>query len=473
MKKKKEIIREIMKINYQKYHEEMVKELQKIIQIKTVLDTPVENGPFGLGNKQCLEYVLHLCQRLGFKTKNLDGYCGYAEVGEGKEIFGIIVHLDVVPEGEGWDYPPYEGRIVNDRMYGRGTWDDKGPAMVSIYAIKALMDAGFKFNKRVRIIFGCNEETGSLCVEHYIKTEGQITYGYTPDADFPVIYGEKAINNLTIQGKESNQGDLQLVSIHAGEAFNAVISKANFVLKDLNNVNATIEQLKKILQELDIEYIIDSHDTTILLTVIGKAAHGSLPMLGKNAASYGIFALNKLGINNSFIQWYAKYIALEYNGKSLNCYAQDEYGDIAVNVGIVKYEKDQSFVGMNCRLPFNTDSNKVLNAMKETLKDENVSVKLEYDSKGFLMDKNGPMIQAMMKAYQQVTKDYETQPMCIAGGTYARHFHNCVGFGASLPFSPEENIHSANERIQLKNLDILLEIYVEAIQKLLNEVHFE
>lgn len=461
-----------MKINYQKYHDEMVKELQNIIQIKTVLDTPVENGPFGLGNKKCLEHVLSLCDRLGFKTKNLDGYCGYAEVGSGKEIFAIVCHLDVVPEGEGWDYPPYDARIVDNVMYGRGTWDDKGPAIVAIYTIKALMDANFTFNKRVRIIFGCNEETGSLCVEHYLKKEGQITYGFTPDADFPVIYGEKTINNITIKGNETNNGDIELISIDAGEAFNAVISKAKFVIKVKDNPNKTIKELKGIFNELKIENIIESTDNFINITVIGKAAHGSLPMLGINAASYGIYALNKLKVNNSFVNWYAKYIGLEYNGKSLNCYASDEYGDIAVNVGIVKYENNNSFVGINCRLPFNTDSNKVVKAMIETLKDENVKISLEYDSKGFLMDKDGPMIQAMLKSYQEVTKDYESKPMCIAGGTYARHFNNCVGFGASLPFSPEENIHSANERLKLEVLDILLEIYVVAVQKLLTEVNF-
>ena len=131
-----------------KYTPEIVKSIQELIRIKTVLDTPVEGGPFGQGNKECLEKTLKLCESLGFKVKNLDGYCGYAEIGEGEEIVGIVGHLDVVPEGEGWKYPPYSGEIVDGEIWGRGTWDDKGPTIISIYAIKALMDSGFKFNKR-------------------------------------------------------------------------------------------------------------------------------------------------------------------------------------------------------------------------------------------------------------------------------------------------------------------------------------
>ncbi len=466
-----------MEFNLKQYHDEMVQELKKIIAYKTVLDTPVENGPFGANNKACLEYVLSLCSRLGMKVKNLDGYCGYAEVGEGEEIFAIISHLDVVPEGEGWKYPPYQATIVDNVMTGRGVWDDKGPAIVSIYTIKALMDMHFPFKKRVRLIFGCNEETGSLCVEHYLKKEGQITYGFTPDADFPVIFGEKTINNITLEGKAQNEGNLTLISIVAGEAFNAVISKAEFVIhyacdkckqKLITNLTDEFHKL-----QMEWSYKEKKETQTLHIVVIGKAAHGSLPMLGINAASYGIYALSHTNLNNTFINWYATYIGLEYNGKKLGCFATDQYGDIAVNVGMVKYAQDTYFVGINCRLPFNTTSKKVVLAMQNTLKNEDVKVNLAYDSLGFLIPEDSLMIQCMVQAYREVTKDYNSQPKCIAGGTYARHFHHCVGFGASLPFSPEENIHSANEKLKLELMDVWLEIYVLAVQKLLTEVHFK
>ena len=229
------------------YVKEIIKSLQEIIQIKTVQDTPVPGGPFGKGNKECLEKVLSLCKDLGFKTKNLDGYCGYAEIGQGDEIVGIIGHLDVVPEGDGWKYPPYSATIVDGEMWGRGTWDDKGPTMISIYAIKALMDSGMKFNKRVRLIFACNEESGSKCVEHYIEVEEPISYGVSPDSAFPVIFGEKTINNILIEGKSINNSDIVLEYLDAGIVINAVpdICKYRLSYKDENKINEALKTLTK------------------------------------------------------------------------------------------------------------------------------------------------------------------------------------------------------------------------------------
>lgn len=174
-------------MDIEKYLPQMVETIQNAVRIKTVLDTPVEGGPFGIGNKQCLEYMLSVADKLGFKTTNLDGYCGYAEVGEGDEIVGIVGHLDVVPEGDGWIHPAYSGALVDGEIWGRGTIDDKGPAIISLFAIKALMDDGMKFSKRVRVIFGCNEETGSKCMEHYLEVDEPISYGVSPDSEFPVI----------------------------------------------------------------------------------------------------------------------------------------------------------------------------------------------------------------------------------------------------------------------------------------------
>ena len=183
-------------MDLKKYYPQLIQTIQNAVRIKTVLDAPVPRGPFGQGNKDCLEYVLSVAQDLGFRTVNLDGYCGYAEVGEGDELVGIVGHLDVVPEGDGWKYPPYSGALEEGAIWGRGAIDDKGPAIISLFAIKALMDDGFKFNKRVRVIFGSNEETGSLCMEHYLKVDEPISYGVSPDSEFPVIFAEKSINSI-------------------------------------------------------------------------------------------------------------------------------------------------------------------------------------------------------------------------------------------------------------------------------------
>ena len=458
-----------------KYTPQIVESLVKLIKIKTVLDTPVEGGPFGQGNKDCLEETLKLCESLGFRVKNLDGYCGYAEIGEGDELVGIIGHLDVVPEGEGWTYPPYSGEIVDGEIWGRGAWDDKGPTVISIYAIKALMDSGFKFNKRVRLIFGCNEESGSLCMEHYLKVDEPISYGVSPDANFPVIFAEKTINNIKLEGTSTQKGTILLTYFDAGIVINAVPDKCVFRLA------FTCEKCKEYaryefsenFKENNIKYEVEEENGELVYTVYGKAAHGSIPHTGVNAASYAIHALKEV-VCNDFVEFYSKVIGLGVHGENLGCYAIDEYGPIAVNVGLVHYENDKFTIKINSRLPFNTSTEKMVEQISETIKGyENVTLTLLSTSNGFIMDKESTMIKSLVNAYQEVTKDYETQPICCAGGTYAREFSNCVAFGPEMEGYGEVIIHQPNERIQIRAIEDIMKIYVKAYADLIEKVSFK
>lgn len=458
-----------------KYMPDIIKNLQELIQIKTVLDTPVEGGPFGKGNKECLEKTLKLCDSLGFKTKNLDGYCGYAEIGEGEELVGIIGHLDVVPEGEGWKYPPYSGMIVDGELWGRGTWDDKGPVVVSIYAIKALMDQGFKFNKRVRLIFGCNEESGSLCMEHYLKVDEPISYGVSPDASFPVIFAEKTINNILLEGTSSQNGTILLKEFDAGIVINAVPDKCVFRLSFTcpKCKEYALYELKENFNENNIKFEVKEENDDLIYTVYGKAAHGSIPQIGINAASYAINALKEI-LNNDFIKFYSEVIGIDIHGEKLGCYAQDEYGPIAVNVGLVHYENDKFSIKINSRLPFNTNTATMVDQINKTIsKYDFVKLTLLSSADGFMVDKESVMIKSLVLAYQEVTKDYESKPICSAGGTYAREFKNCVAFGPEMEGYGEIIIHQPNERIQLRALEDILKIYVKAYADLIEKVSFK
>ena len=171
--------------------EEMLTNLGRLVAIDSQLGTPSEGKPFGEGPAKALEEGLKIAEELGFKTVNLDNYCGYAEMGEGDEIVGIAGHLDIVPVGGDWTYDPFRLTREDDHVYGRGTTDDKGPILEALYAMKLLRDHGVKLNKRVRLIMGCNEETGSKCMDHYNQVAEELSCGFTPDASFPCIHGEK------------------------------------------------------------------------------------------------------------------------------------------------------------------------------------------------------------------------------------------------------------------------------------------
>ena len=173
--------------------DDIIKNIQELIQIPSVYkESSNPKYPFGEAVNNALEYALNLGKSMGFRTKNIDGYCGYIEFGGGNELVGIIGHLDVVPEGENWTYPPFSGTVSNECIFGRGAIDDKGPVISSLYAMKYVMD-NCKVNKRVRLILGLNEENDWKCIEYYKANEEIPSIGFSPDADFPCIYAEKTV----------------------------------------------------------------------------------------------------------------------------------------------------------------------------------------------------------------------------------------------------------------------------------------
>lgn len=141
--------------------DELIKAVQDCVQFKSVkdMDHVSPGAPFGPGIRDCLEWTLSLGEKLGFEVKNIDGYAGQIEMGSG-ELLGILGHLDVVPEGDGWSVPPYSGTIKEGRIYGRGALDDKGPTLAALFAMKALKDANIPLKKKIRLILGTDEESG-------------------------------------------------------------------------------------------------------------------------------------------------------------------------------------------------------------------------------------------------------------------------------------------------------------------------
>lgn len=204
--------------------EELITECQQLIQIESVLDerNASETIPFGKGPFDALKWMLNKGNEYGFSTKNIDNVAGHIEMGQGEELLGILCHVDVVPAGSGWTYPPFKGEVVDGKLYGRGAIDDKGPTIASLLALKMVKDAGIKLNKRVRMIIGTDEESGFRCVDRYFEKEEMPTIGFAPDADFPLINAEKGIATLEFTLINHMQADEQLISFHAGKRTNMV-----------------------------------------------------------------------------------------------------------------------------------------------------------------------------------------------------------------------------------------------------------
>ena len=425
----------------------MLNELGELVSYNSVYSEDV--APFGLKNREVLDKALEIFESKGLKTKNLDYYCGYGEVGEGDEVIGILAHLDVVPCGEGWNSDPFKMTEKDGYVYGRGVTDDKGAVIASLYAIKYLLDTGYKFNKRVRLIVGCNEESGSKCIKHYVEKEGHIDYGFTPDADFPGIYGEKGMVGGLFAGKSD-----KILDIKGGDASNVVCKKVTCTLKP-GSINK--DKLDKFFNDNGIKYELDGD----VLTVFGKAAHASMPDLGVNAINYLMCGLYAAGIDDEFVSNFNKYIGLDLHGEKLGLEeVKDDVTNTSVNIGLAFVKDGDICLSIDCRFPIKTNKDIVVPYFEKM---ENF--KLLNAINPLYFDVDSPFVKALEKAYRDVTGDNESKMQAIGGGTYAKSIHNCIAFGPEF-IGESSNIHDADECLCIESLKKATMVYIEAIKNL-------
>lgn len=454
------------------YEDDIIKSTQDIIKIKSVEDVQKPNMPFGEGPYRALEFALKLADDMGLHTKNLEGYAGYAEIGEGEETVGVLVHLDVVPEGEGWIYPPYGGEIHDGKIYGRGTVDDKGPAIASMYAMKAIKESGIKLNKKIRIIFGTNEETNWGCMKYYFDHEKAPDMAFTPDADFPVIHGEKGIINFDlIKRLESNNcNDIIIKSIKGGNAPNMVPDSSEIIFKSKNSSEIE-DKFNKFVEKTDYPLYLEKQEDSIKIVAKGISAHGSTPEKGKNAISYLMTFLGEILKEScdicEFVDIYNERIGFKHNGEEIGCGFEDNIsGKLSFNPGVIAGNEKEIRLTVNVRYPIESNSKEVYEGIRNNLIGTNIElVEGDSDNKPLYIPKDNPLVAKLMEVYKEQTGDKDSQPVTIGGGTYARAMENAVAFGPSFP-GQEDVVHQKNEFISIDHLMKITKIYAQALYEL-------
>ncbi len=423
-----------------------------LVRLPSVCQEGASGLPFGPAVDRALQKTLQIAADLGFKTHYGDGgYYGFAEVGEGAEILGILGHLDVVPAGklEDWAHDPFDPLERDGMLYGRGTQDDKGPLLASLFAVKALMDAGVKLNKRVRFIFGTDEETLWRCINRYKEKEETPTMGFSPDARFPLIYAEKGLLQLTLVGP--NKTDLRF---SGGSAFNAV---PDAMFYD----GAMHEELAGKLDELGFAYEWKEDG----IEVKGKAAHAMIPEEGINAIARLCIALHAIGIESKAIDFIANEIGEDPHATRIFNECSDEpSGKLKFNIGLINLG-DQEQISIDTRIPVTVPKAEVVNKLSVAAADYGLEYK-EFDWLAPLyLPENHPVIETLMRVYHQYSGDEVSEPISLGGATYARAFNNCVAFG---PLFPGELLteHEPNERLIIANLYKAMKIYAHAVYEL-------
>ncbi len=450
-----------------KYKDDIIRDVQRLVRIKSVDDTPQEGMPFGKGISDALNEALQISRELGFSAHNLDGYAGYAEAGQGEEVVGILVHLDVVPEGEGWEVDPYAAIINDGKIYGRGTSDDKAPAVASLYALKAVLDSGAKLSKRVRVIFGTNEEKNCEGIQYYVKKEGHVDTGFTPDANFPLIHGEKAImQGNFIFADNGPKNAPYLIDIKGGSAVNMVADQCEATLC-IADEHKLLKQFDDYLKKNAIEGQHSKADQTIILKIFGKSSHGSRPEEGINAISHMACFLSRIELNHGaeFAAAYCKKIGFAASGENMQLDMKDEFGSLTFCVGTVKMENDDIIISSDIRYPITVKKNVVTSKITDALKNTNIKYKLEHFKDAIYIEKDSYLVKILMEAYIEVTKDTNSKPFTIGGGTYARAMKNILGFGM-LFYGEKDTMHKKNEYVKIESLLKAAIIYAEAIYRL-------
>lgn len=451
------------------HFDEVLKSIIEIIRIKTVKADRVGDAPYGEELKKGLNKVLEIAQGLGFKVKNLDNYIGYAEYGEGEEYIAILGHIDVVPEGDeaSWSVPPYEGCVVNNQLTARGAIDNKAPIISALYSLKAVVDTHPEFNKRVRIIFGTNEESGDEDIKYYLAREKEPKYAFTPDGRFPVIFSEKGIYTFSFR-KKIHWQDSKIVEIKAGTRSNIVPEKC--IAKVRNISKETVETvLKKMRSLTKAEYTVNYEGDTTEIICTGVSAHASSPHKGVNAL-LGMYKFLNLIIGKEdaakgFISFISGYIGESSDGEKLGIKTvNEEVGNLTISAGITNILNDELFVKFNIRYPASIDEKTLDLRLKTAGEKGGIVFFKENHNAPLYFEKTHPLVKELQEIYVNVTERDE-EPAALGGGTYAKLMPNTVAFG---PNFKEYNgkPHSFDECMDLDMLKQGMEIYARAILKL-------
>ncbi|KAF1298094.1 hypothetical protein BAU15_09605 [Enterococcus sp. JM4C] len=431
-----------------------IEAIKELVRIPSILDESDagKGHPFGKNVVAALDKVLEISEELGFKTfKDPEGYYGYAEVGEGQELFGILCHLDVVPAGDlkNWHSDPFEPVLTDKGLIGRGVQDDKGPTIASLYAVKSLMDEGVTFNKRVRFIFGTDEENLWRCLDKYNEKEEPITLGFAPDSKFPLIYAEKGLLQAYLVGPGSQE-----VAVNLPGTMNVVPEVAKYSGDKLAEVK---EQLKALN--------FDFEEAGEAITVIGKSTHSKEAPKGINAITRLAMALSEI-VDFAPLNFLGKLVQENATGETVVGKIEDEQsGELTMNFASLTITPTETRIGVDMRMPVTVEKAELV----EKLTAKAAEYDLRYEEYDFIHSLYVPLdselVQNLMSTYRDITGDLVSEPIVSGGATFARTMNQCVAFGAILP-DVAGMAHQPDEAWSLESIYKAMDIYAEAVYRL-------
>ncbi|MDO5110797.1 MAG: Sapep family Mn(2+)-dependent dipeptidase [Clostridia bacterium] len=417
--------------------------LQDIIRFPSVSGAAAPDAPFGKPVREALDYALSLCEGFGFDVCDLDGYMGYADCGEGAETLGVLTHLDVVPAGDGWTHDPYGASIADGRIYGRGTLDDKGPAIAAIFALAAIKSCGLPFTRKVRLMMGCDEECGMGCMKYYIENRPLPDLAFSPDADYPLVNSEKGIFHCSYTKKFPSA-----IRLNAGTVVNAVPDKATaFVPIPLADVIPLADAFSA---KEGFPCTLDSTQGGTSISLAGVGAHASMPEDGQNALLGMLALLSTLPLGDAdaaAVQALHNTFRFDRHGETIGIDCTDESGRLTCNPGLMQWDSEGYTICIDIRYPITMDNDLLLAKLDAAIAGARSDTMFKA---GHFVPEDSELVQKLLAVYEARSGQY-LPPKRIGGGTYARCIGNAVAFGPEIP-GGDNRIHMADEFMSVDDL---------------------
>ncbi len=454
--------------------EDLLNDLVGLLKINSERedDKTSADAPFGPGPKAALLHMLSYGERDGFVVKNVDNYAGHIDLGEGDETLGIFGHMDVVPAGDGWETDPYEPVIKDGRIYARGSSDDKGPSVAAYYAMKIIKELNLPMSKKVRFVVGSDEESGWGDMDHYFKHETAPDFGFSPDAEFPIINGEKGNVSIGLNWEATDTGNYSLQDFHAGLRPNMVPGTARAIVKtpDVTTADAICEAFQVYLTKNHLTGSATPNEAVVTLDLIGKGAHGASPQIGTNAATFLAVFLDDYdfaGGAKDFIKSIATYVHEDFYGEKLGvAHTDPKMGQLTMNAGLFTFiPEKEAFVNLNFRYPQGTDLETIQAGLDKTVGQHGAKQTVAgHHMPPHYVPKDDPLVQTLLDVYEAHTGE-KGEEQIIGGGTYGRLLKRGVAYGAMFP-GYTDTMHQANEFMELEDLFRATVIYCDAIYRL-------
>ena len=447
--------------------DELIRDIQAWVAIPSLQAAPVEGKPFGENVAKALDLALETARRYGFETRNIDYYAGDISMGRGEQTMGMLAHLDIVPVGEGWTHDPFGGEIADGKIFGRGTIDDKGPALCALYAMRAVRDCGIPLKDGVRLILGCDEETGMSDMRYYASKEKMPDYGFSPDASFPVINIEKGGVNAELRWEGKLDAQFPVLELYAGVRPNVVPAFAKAIVG--GNAAEIIAKIEAYAAESGRKITAkDLGGNQAEIAAEGVLSHAAWPEGGVNAAGMLLIALKSCGFGANIqpaLDMMNACLGMEYDGAGLGIKCGDELShDLTCNFGILRWDGEKFAATLDIRYPLCTSEEEIMANIARSVSPFGVQAVRVGGHVPLHVPAEHKIVRGLMQVYNELTNSNE-KPLAIGGGTYSRMMPNTVAFGVVFP-DQEDCCHIADEYIEIDRMMEAVKIYAHAIAEL-------